>query len=282
MNRGWEAPEKEGAGLRFLYRTAPGRAALKLLSGRAVSRLAGRFMDSPLSRPLIGSFVRRNGIRLEDYAERRFACFNDFFCRRIRPELRPLPEDPALLFAPCDGRLSAWRVDEGLVLDLKHSRYTLDELFAGDPVAARYWDGVCLVFRLCVDDYHRYCYPDSGVKEQNVHIQGVYHTVNPIAYKKYAVLKENTREYTLLHSDHFDDIIIMEVGATLVGRISNLHGACRVKKGEQKGHFDFGGSTVAVLVKPDILRIDDDILRNNRDGCETVIKYGERIGTKIR
>ena len=136
------------------------------------------------------------------------------------------------------------------------------------------------MFRLTVDDYHRYCYPDSGVKEENVHIQGIYHTVNPIAFRKHAVFRENTREYTVLHSDNFGDLVIMEVGATLVGRISNLHGARRVSRGEEKGHFDFGGSTIVVLVKPNVLRVDQDILRNNAAGCETVIKYGERIGAR--
>ena len=33
-----------------------------------------------------------------------------------------------------------------------------------------------------------------------------------------------------------------------------------------------------VLVKPGILQVDEDILRNNAEGCETVIHYGERIG----
>ncbi|MBQ1555218.1 MAG: phosphatidylserine decarboxylase, partial [Clostridia bacterium] len=91
---------------------------------------------------------------------------------------------------------------------------------------------------------------------------------------------ENTREYTVLHGDNFGDMIMMEVGATLVGRISNLHGAERVVKGEEKGHFDFGGSTIVVLVRPGVLAVDEGILRNSADGYETVVKYGECIGVK--
>ena len=128
MSGAWTRPEPDSASLRFLYHTAPGRLLLKLLSGRAPSRFVGRVMDSRVSRPLIGHFVRKYHIPLEDYLDREFFCFNDFFCRRIRPELRPLPEDPALLYAPCDGRLSAWNIEAGTVLAVKHSRYTLDEL----------------------------------------------------------------------------------------------------------------------------------------------------------
>ena len=139
-----------------------------------------------------------------------------------------------------------------------------------------------LVFRLTVDDYHRYCYPDSGSKGENVHIQGVYYTVNPIAFRRYEVFKENTREYTIIHGDNFGDMIMMEVGATLVGRISNLHGAGRVQRGEEKGRFDFGGSTIVVLVRPGVLAVDEGILRNSAEGFETVVKYGECIGVKIK
>ena len=158
---------------------------------------------------------------------------------------------------------------------------TAEQLLRNGELAKEYAGGTLLIFRLTVDDYHRYGYPDSGVKGETVHIKGVYYTVNPIAFRNYRVFRENTREYTVLHSDNFDDLVIMEVGATLVGRISNLHGARRVSRGEEKGHFDFGGSTIVMLVKPGVLRVDEDILRNNADGCETVIRYGERIGERI-
>ena len=274
--------DEENKSLSFLYETGFGRLLLRLIITKPVSAAAGWLLQRRISALWVKSFIEKNNIDMSKYESRKFRSFNDFFTRKILPGCRRVDENPEHFISPCDCKLTVFDIRKDSVFSIKGGKYTVEQLLRSRELAHGYAGGKLLIFRLTVDDYHRYCYPDSGVKEQNVHIQGVYHTVNPIAYKKYAVLKENTREYTLLHSDHFDDIIIMEVGATLVGRISNLHGACRVKKGEEKGHFDFGGSTVAVLVKPDILRIDDDILRNNRDGCETVIKYGERIGTKIR
>ena len=88
---------KESRALSFLYDTVPGRILLKPLKARWVSKLAGAFMDSPLSHPLIPGFVRKNGIDLSEYEHARYRCFNDCFCRRIRPELRPLPKDPDAL-----------------------------------------------------------------------------------------------------------------------------------------------------------------------------------------
>ena len=131
-------PGKESAALVFLYRTVPGRMLLKLLICRGLSQAAGRVLSSPVSRPLISPFIRKNGIDLTDYAEEDYSCFNDFFCRRIRPERRPLPADPAELMAPCDGLLSAYRITDGMVLPIKQSRYTVAELLGGDPAAEKF------------------------------------------------------------------------------------------------------------------------------------------------
>jgi phosphatidylserine decarboxylase len=73
-------------------------------------------------------------------------------------------------------------------------------------------------------------------------------------------------------------MIQIEVGAMLVGRIKNAN-KTTFKKGEEKGYFDFGGSTVVLLVNKDI-KIDDDILAQSAKGIETKVSYGERIGEK--
>lgn len=281
MTERWEHPEREGALLRFLHHTAPGRVLLRLASGRALSRLAGRYMDSGLSRPLIGLFLRRYGIRMDDYLDREFSCFNDFFCRRIRPELRPLPEDPSLLFAPCDGRLSAWRFADGTVLNIKHSSYTLDELFDGDAIAARYWDGVCLVFRLCVDNYHRYCYPDNGSKGENRYIPGELHTVRPIALRALPVFVRNCREYTVMDTEHFGTVTQMEIGAMLVGKIKNHLGAGSFRRGEEKGTFLYGGSTVLLLLEKGRVELPEELFAQSAQGKELPVRMGQIIGRAV-
>ena len=70
-------PARESAGLRFLYHTVSGRAILRLLSARWVSKGCGAFLDSPLSKPMIGRFFRKNGIDRADYLPEKYRCFND-------------------------------------------------------------------------------------------------------------------------------------------------------------------------------------------------------------
>ena len=82
-----------------------------------------------------------------------------------------------------------------------------------------------------------------------------------------------------MHTRAFGDVIAMEVGALLVGKIVNHHGPASVRRGQEKGYFQFGGSTVVLLMKKDTAILDGDILENSRNGIETVVKFGEKIGT---
>ena len=107
-----------------------------------------------------------------------------------------------------------------------------------------------------MDDYHHYCYVADGRKSANITLPGVFHTVNPAANDVYPIYKENAREYILLKTKQFGTILMMEVGAMMVGKITNLHkNSADVKKGQEKGNFEFGGSTVILLIQPGKVRM---------------------------
>lgn len=275
----------ESIGLRFLYRTVAGRLLLRLLTARWVSRAAGAVLDAPLSRPLIGRFLKKNGIDRADYLPEppaKYRSFNDCFCRRIRPELRPIDRDPAHLIAPCDGLLSVYRANEDTVLPIKQSRYRLSELLGDEALAARYRDGYVLVFRLCVSHYHRYIYPESGEKGENRFLAGKLHTVRPIALEREPVFTENCREITTVMTERFGLLTQIEVGAMLVGRICNLHGARAVTRGEEKGYFQYGGSTIILLVEPSAIDEPSELLAATDAGIETSVRMGETVATAAR
>lgn len=266
--------------LKALYGSAPGRMLLKPLTAPAVSKLAGCFLSTGLSRVFIKPFVRKHSIDLSQFEQVRYRSYNEFFSRRIRPELRPVDPDPTHLISPCDCKLTALPITADSRFTLKHTVYTPASLLKNRTLADAYSGGWALIFRLTVDDYHRYCYICDGEKENNIRIPGALHTVNPIANDHFPIYKENAREYTVLHTDCFGDVVMMEVGALLVGRIVNHHEKARVSRGQEKGYFQFGGSTVVLLLKADTAAIDADILENSRQGIETVVRYGEKIGVK--
>ena len=261
-----------------LYGCAAGRLLLKPLTAPWLSKLAGRFLSTKASKIFIEPFIRSNVINMLEYERVEYGSFNDFFSRRIRPGARPVDMDPEHLISPADSKLTALPITENGRFTLKHTEYTVGSLLKDPALAAEYVDGWALIFRLTVDDYHRYCYAFDAEKGENVVIPGRLHTVNPIANDFFPIYKENAREYTILRTERFGDVIAMEVGALLVGKIVNHHGAATVRRGQEKGYFQFGGSTVVLLLKKGTAVLDSDILENSRQGIETVVKFGEKIG----
>ena len=264
----------------FLYNSRIGNLALKVLTLPCLTKLAGAFLSTPLSALLIDSFIKKNGISLEDCEPKKYTSFNDFFTRELKPEARLIDFDPNHLISPCDSKLTVIPIGEDSVFDIKNVSYSLTSLLRDKKLAKRYLGGTALLFRLGVTDYHRYCYPDNAKKSRNRYLPGVFHTVNPIAAEARHIYAENSRELTLLRTENFGDILQMEVGAMLVGKIHNHHGIDKVYRGQEKGYFMFGGSTVILLLEKGRFEADEDILCNSLAGYETEVKYGEKIGYK--
>jgi len=264
--------------LGILYETVPGRLLLKLLTAPAVSKAAGAFLSTRLSCFLIAPFVRNNQIDMSQYEPVKYKSYNDFFTRKIKAKLRPVDMEATHFISPCDSKLTVYPITEDGRFTIKQTPYTVESLLQNKKLAKEYVGGYALVFRLTVDDYHRYCYVADGTKEDNVVIPGVLHTVNPIANDYFPIYKENSREYSILHTKDFGDIVMMEVGALLVGKIVNHHRKFKVFRGQEKGYFEFGGSTVVLFVKKDTVKLDADILENSAKNMETVVKFGEKIG----
>lgn len=264
-----------------LYNTFSGRLILKALTAPVISRIVGRFMDSPFSIPFIKIFIRNHRLDTTPYIMKNFRSYNEFFTRQIKPEKRPIDYRADHLISPCDSKLSVYRINSNSVFKIKNSLYRVSDLLSNDFMARRYDGGYCFIYRLEVDDYHRYCYIDDGLKTENVFIKGELHTVNPVALKKYNIYKRNSREYTILHTDNFGDVVHIEVGALFVGKICNHHDEYYFVKGEEKGMFQFGGSTIVQLFEKNKVRPDKDILRNTREGFETIVHYGEKTGIAV-
>lgn len=270
------------SGLQFLYNTKLGRILLRPLLLKPVSDFSGWLMDTKASKCMIKGFAKSNNIKLEDYLLDDINSFNDFFCRRIKPELRPLDMDENHLMTPCDGLLKVYPISEDLVIPVKQSTFSISDLLRDKELAKEFNGGYCLVYRLCVNHYHRYSYFESGEKSKDVVIPGLYHTVQPIALESGPVFVENNRQYTVLSTKNFGKCVQMEVGAMLVSRIiNNQPETALVKRGDEKGHFEYGGSTIIVLVPQNKVNIYREIIYASENGEETPVVMGQDIGTKL-
>lgn len=266
--------------LDLLYNTTAGRAVVKKMAAPALSEWAGYFCSSIASRFMIVPFIKKSGIDMSQYKAAMYSSYNDFFTRQIRPECRPIDMTPSALISPCDSKLSIYKTDQNSVFSIKNSYYSVNSLVKCKSLADKYCNGYCMIFRLEIDDYHRYIYIDNGNKTKNRHISGFYHTVNPIALESVDIYRENTREVTMLNTENFGEVLQIEIGAMMVGRILNHHQESEIRRGQEKGMFEFGGSTIVLLFKENAVVPDSDILKNTAEGFETIVKMGEKIGSQ--
>lgn len=268
--------------LKKLYGSASGRFILKILTKPIISKLAGLFLDSGLSTFLINPFIKANNLDMSEYIPNiQYKSYNDFFTREIKSECRPIDNRPQIFISPCDGRISVYDINKDSSFLIKDTLYNVETITKSKKASNIYKDGKFVIIRLCVDNYHRYCYIDNGRKTKNKAISGVLHTVNPIANDYFEIYKENSRECSVLYTENFGRVMQIEVGALMVGRIKNYDEECEIIKGMPKGKFEFGGSTICLLVEKDKVIFDKDIIDNTNNGYETAVKMGEQIGIKV-
>lgn len=267
--------------LEVIYGHALTRMLLRPFLSPAVSDICGKFLSTRLSRRIIPSFVKKNHIDLGIYEKQEFDSYNAFFTRKIKAEQRPINDQKNVLISPSDGKVTAYPITQKGRFWIKHTQYTAAQLLKDERLAERYMGGWIYVIRLTVDDYHRYCYVADGRKSRQRKIRGVLHTVNPVANDYYPIYKMNSREYCLLKTKELGTILLMEVGALMVGKISNHEeDSAQVKRGDEKGMFEFGGSTIVVMTEPGMAEPDKDIIQNTKAQAETLVKMGEPIGCK--
>lgn len=267
--------------LKWLYSSTTGKVALHLLVKRKmVSALCGWYMDSKLSAKRIPNFVKEHNInvselKVNDISE--FETFNQFFYRKLKLETRPIGEH---LVSPADGKILAFQsLNDVSSFFIKGSEFNLNSFLQNKELATKYNDGAMAIIRLAPADYHRYHFPASGKVSASKPIKGHYFSVSPLALRgSLKFFFENYREYCTLQTKTYGDILISDVGATMVGSIiQTYHANSEVKKGAEKGYFAFGGSTLVLLFEKDKVTFDEDLISNTKNGLETSIKMGENI-----
>lgn len=267
--------------LNWVYSSPVGMKLLELIIKKKLfSKLYGFFCDSKLSKNKIPSFISDFSIDMSlcEKKPEQYESFNDFFTRKIT---RPIESSLSSLISPGDGKILAYdHIELNKLVQIKGYTYSFDKLINDSSIASKYSDGTCLILRLSPTDYHRFCFIDNGICEKTKQIKGDYYSVNPIALKTVTELFcKNKREWSIFHSDNFGDVLCIEVGATFVGSIIQTYSPKqRVKKGDEKGYFKFGGSTIILFFEKGKVRIDEDIIIQTKNGYETNVVVGEKIG----
>ncbi|HPF51399.1 MAG TPA: phosphatidylserine decarboxylase [Draconibacterium sp.] len=265
--------------LNWLYGAGSGKLALHLLFKRKlVSSMGGWYMNTQQSAKRIPGFIAEHNIDITEFQDAdTFKTFNQFFYRKLKANVRPIGEH---LVSPADGKILVFpTLNDVQTFFIKGSEFTLERFLQNPELTKKYSDGSMAIVRLAPPDYHRYHFPASGIASESTKINGYYYSVSPLALRgSLEIFCENKREYSTLATKEYGDILIMDVGATMVGSIFQTYSPGLVKKGDEKGYFAFGGSTLVLLFEKGKIRFDKDLLTNTQKGMETTIHMGEDIG----
>ena len=119
----------------------------------------------------------------------------------------------------------------------------------------------------------------TGKFSTSTNSTGPLHSVNPTALNKRPdILFTNERVVTILKTKNFGLLAYIEVGALCVGKIVQSHRERNYQRGDEKGYFLFGASTVIVLGEQNKWLPDSDLLENSKSQRESLVRLGEKVG----
>ena len=206
--------------------------------------------------------------------------FNQFFARKLSsPAVRPIasPEDNSVVVSPADAcTQGVWQIDEdGYIVQneeagvqVKSKKFSsIAELVGPNSQYRDAFNGGTLTHSfLNVYDYHRYHFPMAGkVMEANL-IEADYAVGGTITWnpktKKYDLFCDTpgwqsieTRGCVILDTPDYGIVALLPIGmmpVTSVNWAPEVKVGAEVTKGQELGHFLFGGSDFVILFQSGI------------------------------
>jgi phosphatidylserine decarboxylase len=251
-----------------------------------LSFLYGFFQKSRFSRRKVVPFIKSYQIDETEFQEpsSSFRSFNEFFIRKLKPACRPISGGNDVAVLPADGRYLVYpEIDKVDGFLIKGQKFKVEEFLKDETFCQKYADGSMVIARLCPTDYHRFHFPFNCVPQIPRLINGSLFSVNPIALKRNIhIFSENKRMITVLNTKPFGEVLYIEVGATCVGSIHQtfIPGE-HYAKGDEKGYFSFGGSTLVLLFERGRIQFDQDLIDASSRKMEMKGLLGQSMGRAL-
>jgi phosphatidylserine decarboxylase len=261
----------------------------------ALTRFMGWFfkVENPLVRDAsIACWRLFSDLDLSEARKTGFKSLHDCFTRELRPGLRPVDQDSAVVTSPSDAIIGAHgRIEDTQLFQIKGAPYSLLDLVGDPALVERHRNGRFVTLRLTSSMYHRFHAPYDCRIEKVSFIHGDVWNVNPIALKRIEQLFcKNERAVIETHLASGEALTLVPVAAILVASI-RLHFLDRVlnaqstgpvtfscdtnvQKGDELGWFEHG-STIIVLT-PDQFEFCENVAEGTR------IRTGEALLRKPR
>lgn len=253
------------------------------LPHHALSRLMGRLTHCRIpwvKNLLIKGFVWLYDINLDEAISadpNDYACFNDFFTRGLRPQARPLCNEPDKIVSPADGFISQLGNLTGQwLIQAKGKDFSCQALLGGDAAVSRpFEDGEFATIYLSPRDYHRLHMPVDGTLKTMIHIPGRLFSVNQATTNVVDGLFARNERVVCVFDTQVGPMALVLVGALFVASIETVwHGVVtpptghevrrwhyegqniQLRRGEEMGRFNMGSTIIVLFGKEAVQWLD--------------------------
>lgn len=178
-------------------------------------------------------------------------------------------------------------VSAAKTLWIKGQEFSISNLAMDTSLGDKFKNAAVASFRLSPQDYHRYHSPVMGRIKLFRSVPGDYYQVDPIAlHSDVDILTRNRREYVLIDTDEFGEVLFVAIGATDVGTVQ-IHtqwqkSGATIKKGDELGYFQFGGSSIVVAFQNGRIAFDQDLIDLSQQRIQVSVEVGMSLGRAMQ
>ncbi|MBQ5544654.1 MAG: phosphatidylserine decarboxylase [Clostridia bacterium] len=225
----------------------------------------------------IKSHMEKYGVKLSECQPSDVAAFEsfaDYLSRAFAEGARPVDTASNSLIAPCDGYITAHFINSMGLIPVGNHMYSVRKLLGGDSRAKDFNEGMALILRLDEGDPHRFVYPDDGACGDRFTLAAEKDMEDSMFF--------SARSCTFMDMKHFFGMAQVETCGNAKG-VEQFAGddSLVFVKGQEKGRFLCGDAGILMLFKKGMMFPDDEIMVNTREGLETRVRQGEKIGIAI-
>jgi phosphatidylserine decarboxylase len=257
-----------------------------------------RWHHFPLLKLITHWFIRHYNVKMSEALQPNidaYPDFNSFFTRALRPETRPIAQGAGQICCPSDGAISQLGDIQGQqIFQAKGHSYSLEELLGGCEERARpFIGGRFVTTYLSPGDYHRVHMPLSGRLVEMTYIPGRLFSVAPDYTESIPRLFARNERVVCIFQTETGSMAVILVGAIFVGSIETVwageitpprsksikvtsypadNNAMQLKKGEELGRFNMGGSTTIILFGPGQVKWQSKL------DAESRVQFGQVLG----
>lgn len=243
----------------------------------------------------IKQVIRHYKVNMNDALEldiNKYASFNEFFTRQLKPDHRPLANEVNALLSPADGTISqSGDISNGEIFQAKGKSFSTINLLGGSAERAlAFEDGKFMTIYLSPKDYHRLHMPLGGTLNEMVHIPGRLFSVNNRTANSVPGLFARNERVACIFDTEAGPMALILVGAIFVASIETVwdgvitpptvkdvqtsrypYNPPQLKRGQEMGRFNMGSTIIVLFGKNNISWKPEFIAGKS-------VKMGELIG----